>query len=92
VSPTISGSRSGAIISGTWAAILKQGKSGFLEKAKTLLTAARKIRDEIKRSVPEIILNSDDDTICVGFTSKVINSVALVDLMKQRHRWTLNTI
>lgn len=92
VTPTISGSRSGAIISGTWAALLKQGKSGFLDKAKTLLTAARKIRDEIKRSVPELILTSDDDTICVGITSKVINSVALVDLMKQRHRWSLNTI
>ena len=92
VTPTLSGSRSGAVITGTWAALLKQGKTGFLDKAKTLLTAARKIREEIKRDVPELSLTSDHDTICVGFTSKVITCVALNDLMKIRHRWSLNTI
>lgn len=40
VTPTIAGSRSGAVISGTWAALMKMGRPGLLEKAKVLLTAA----------------------------------------------------
>lgn len=53
VTPTIAGSRAGAIISGTWAALMKQGREGFLEKAKTLLTGAKNIREALSK-IPEI--------------------------------------
>lgn len=81
LTPTIAGSRSGAVITGTWAALLKQGRSGFLNQAKILLTAARNIREDIKRTIPEISLTSDHDTVCVGFTSNMVNCAALNDLM-----------
>jgi len=91
VTPTIAGSRSGAVITGTWAALMKQGREGFLDKTKDLLTAAKKIREEIKK-IPGVILISDHDTTVVSFTSDVVNSVAINDLMHKRHRWMLNTI
>ncbi len=40
VTPTIAGSRPGAVIAGTWAALMKQGRKGFIEKAKLILGTA----------------------------------------------------
>jgi glutamate/tyrosine decarboxylase-like PLP-dependent enzyme len=45
ITPTIAGSRAGNVIAGTWAALMKQGREGFLEKAKTLLTSAKKFKE-----------------------------------------------
>jgi sphinganine-1-phosphate aldolase len=91
VTPTMQGSRSGAVITGTWAALMKQGKDGFQEKARSLLTAAKGIREDIKK-IPELILVSEDDTTCVCFTSTKVNCAALNDLLLKNHRWSMNTI
>jgi len=77
VTPTLAGSRSGAVIAGTWAALMKQGKEGFLDKATLILTAAHKIREELKKSVPGVILISDHDSSVVSFTSDKVNCSAL---------------
>ena len=78
VTPTLAGSRSGSVISGTWAALMKFGKAGFLDKAKSILTAAREIRKD-QTNVPGIVLISDHDTSVVSFTSNVVNCSALND-------------
>lgn len=88
VTPTMAGSRSGAVIAGTWASLLKIGKEGFIENTKTILTAATQIKKEIQK-IPELILITYQDTSIVAFTSKIINCVALNDLMLQKHRWNL---
>lgn len=81
ITPTIAGSRAGNIIAGTWAAFMKQGRDGFLEKAKTLLSSAKKFKEQIA-SIPELqLINGDHDTICVSFTSQIVNCVALNDLL-----------
>ena len=91
VTPTIAGSRPGNIIAGTWAALMKQGREGFIEKAKTILTAAEKIREEISK-IPEIKVYSWDSTPVVSFTSDKVNFVAVNDVMLKKHKWSLNTI
>jgi sphinganine-1-phosphate aldolase len=58
VTPTIAGSRPGAVIAGTWAALMKQGRQGFIDKAKMILTAAQNIREEIAK-IPEIKVYSN---------------------------------
>ena len=78
MTPTLAGSRSGSVISGTWAALMKFGKAGFLDKAKSILTAAREIRKDLA-NVPGIVLISDHDTSVVSFTSNVVNCSALND-------------
>jgi hypothetical protein len=70
---------------------MKHGKSGFLEKAKLLLTAASNIRTSLSL-LPGIRLISDHDTTVVSFTSDVANCVALNERMQKVHRWSLNTI
>jgi sphinganine-1-phosphate aldolase len=91
VTPSLAGSRSGAVITGTWAALMKQGKQGFIDKAKTLLTAAHNIREAIKKS-NGIQLISDHDNTVISFKSDVANCVAINDRMQKVHRWSLNTI
>ena len=91
MTPSLAGSRSGAVITGTWAALMKQGKQGFIDKAKTLLTAAHNIREAIKLS-NGIQLISDHDNTVVSFKSDVANCVAINDRMQKVHRWSLNTI
>jgi len=91
VTPTLAGSRSGAVISGTWAALMKHGKAGFLDKAKSILTAASAIRKDLSK-VPGIDLISDHDTSVVSFTSTKVNCSALNDQMQKQFRWSLNTI
>lgn len=91
MTPSMAGSRSGAVITGTWAALMKQGKQGFIDKAKTLLTAAHNIREAIKKS-KGIQLISDHDNTVVSFKSDVGNCVAINDRMQKVHRWSLNTI
>ena len=88
VTPTMAGSRSGAVIAGTWAALMKFGRKGFLNNAKKLLTAASNIRKELVK-IPEIQLISTHDSTVVSFTSKKFNCVAFNDLMSTKYRWTL---
>jgi sphinganine-1-phosphate aldolase len=57
--PSLAGSRPGATIAGTWAAMMSIGKDGYnspflilfsyVEKVKTILTAAQKMRESLKK-------------------------------------------
>ena len=76
----MAGSRSDAAIAGTWAAVMKFGRKGFVQKAKKLLTAASNIRRELSK-IPEIQVISNHDSTVVSFTSKNFNCVALNDMM-----------
>lgn len=91
VTPTIAGSRPGAIIAGTWAALMKQGREGFVAEAKKILTAAENIRKELEK-IPEVKVYSKQSNAVVSFTSDRVNFVAVNDVMMKRHRWSLNTI
>ena len=91
MTPSIAGSRPGSVIAGTWAALMKQGREGFVQKAKDLLTAAQKIRVEIDK-IPEIDVISWDHTTVVSFTSKKVNPIALNDVMLKNYKWSLNAL
>jgi len=91
VTPTMAGSRSGAVIAGTWAAVMKFGRKGFLNNAKKLLTAASNIRKELVK-IPEIQVISTHDSTVVSFTSKHFNCVAFNELMSTKYKWTLQNV
>ncbi len=91
VTPTIAGSRSGSVIAGTWAALMKQGRQGFVDKAKLILGTAEKIRHEIAK-IPEIKVYSWQHNPVVSFTSDKVNFVAVNDILMKKYKWTLNTI
>ncbi|KAJ3299244.1 hypothetical protein HK104_009547 [Borealophlyctis nickersoniae] len=46
-SPSIAGSRPGALIAGCWAAMVRFGESGYVQSTRDIVGAARKIRDAV---------------------------------------------
>lgn len=91
LTPTIAGSRAGSVIAGTWAALMKQGKEGFVEKAKLLLGAAKRMRENIAK-IDGIRVISFDATTVVSFTHTKVNCIALNDIMFKRHKWSLSSL
>ena len=48
ISPTMAGSRSGAVIAAAWASLLAIGRSGFVEQTRKLLTCVRILEEGIE--------------------------------------------
>lgn len=86
-SPTMSGSRSGALIAGCWAALVSMGENGYLEATRAILGTADKIKEGI-RSIPELKLLGDPIWI-VAFASDSLDVYRVVDFMTRRG-WNLN--
>lgn len=43
-SPSAAGSRPGALVAGTWAAMIHMGRDGYIDSVKTIMEAAKKIQ------------------------------------------------
>jgi len=86
-SPTLTGSRPGALVATAWAAMLKTGRSGYLDSTRKILTAAKKIVDGIK-TIPELQIIGDPVHV-VAFTSNSLDIYRVLDEMSTRG-WSLN--
>lgn len=87
--PSMAGSRSGAIICGTWAAMIRLGYEGYVEKTKKILDASEKIKKELV-NLPGFVLISNQNSHVVAGTSTAINCIALCDIIHQKHKWALS--
>ncbi|KAF9446347.1 PLP-dependent transferase [Macrolepiota fuliginosa MF-IS2] len=92
-SPSISGSRPGALLAGTWAVMQHMGSKGYLESCRNIVTAARRIADGIRTSIPELYVVGDPPASVVAFASKHPN----VDVMEVgdsmgKRGWHLNAL
>ncbi|KAJ6625827.1 PLP-dependent transferase [Mycena sp. CBHHK59/15] len=92
-SPSLSGSRPGALIAGTWAAMQYMGSNGYLESCRTIVTCARSIADTIETSIPELYILGSPPASVVAFGSKhpKVNVLEVGDKMSQRG-WHLNAL
>ncbi|KAJ7077267.1 pyridoxal phosphate-dependent transferase [Mycena belliarum] len=92
-SPSLSGSRPGALIAGTWAAMQFMGSNGYLESCRSIVTCARTIADTITTSVPELYILGSPPASVVAFGSKhpKVNVLEVGDKMAQRG-WHLNAL
>lgn len=86
-SPTMSGSRSGGVIAGTWAALLEQGEKGYMEATRKILETADYIREGI-RSI-EGIREMGYSPFVIAFTSDDVNIYQVMESMASRS-WILN--
>ncbi|KAF2470585.1 sphingosine-1-phosphate lyase 1 [Lindgomyces ingoldianus] len=93
-SPSIAGSRPGALIAGCWASLVKQGESGYIDACHKIVGAMKKIEGAI-REKPE--LNSDLKVIgrplvsVVAFLSNTIDIYDIADGMSDKG-WHLNAL
>jgi glutamate/tyrosine decarboxylase-like PLP-dependent enzyme len=87
MSPTLAGSRPGALSAACWAAMLAVGEDGYLKATKAIFETADKIREGIK-TIPEIKVLGNSFWI-FALASDSLNIYEVLEQMTQRH-WSLN--
>ena len=85
-SPTMAGSRPGALSAEAWAALLNMGEEGYLDATRRIVDTANTIRTGIA-AIPELRLLGDS-LLVAAFTSDVFDAYALQDLLSARG-WNL---
>ncbi len=86
-SPTLAGSRPGALSAACWAAMLSMGEEGYLKATDAILKTAEKIRAGIQQ-IPEIKMMGQPLWI-IALGSDSLNIYQVLDQMTNRH-WNLN--
>ena len=87
MSPGIEGSRSGGLLSSTWAAMVQLGRDGYLGYARELFATADLMK-EVVRTHPELrIIGSP--TFCFSFTSDEFDIYHVADSMRGKG-WRFN--
>jgi sphinganine-1-phosphate aldolase len=90
----MAGSRSGAVIAGTWAALVMQGREKYVEHAKLIFGAQQNIIKALKEEVPEVAVGTIHVSPLVSIVMKPgkdqINGIALADVLQSEYNWTLN--
>jgi len=92
-SPSLSGSRPGALIAGTWAAMQYMGSDGYLQSCRDIVTCARRIANAITASIPELYVLGSPPASVVAFGSqdKSVNAYEVGDRMSKKG-WHLNAL
>jgi sphinganine-1-phosphate aldolase len=87
ISPTLSGSRPGALSAACWAAMVSIGEKGYLEAAQAILETAATIKKGIAK-IPELHVLGDP-LFVVAFAAEGLDIFAVSDVMAQMG-WSLN--
>ena len=88
--PTILGSKSGALIATTWASLLYIGKQKYKEIAINILNAINRIKKEFQENSDIQIIGNPNINI-IAFESKVLDIYSIVDEMKKKE-WNLSIL
>ena len=86
-SPTIAGSRPGALSAACWASLLSMGEQGYLDAVQAILSTAKKIKEGIKL-IPELKIIGDPLWI-IAMASDSINIYEVLDQLSLK-QWNLN--
>jgi glutamate/tyrosine decarboxylase-like PLP-dependent enzyme len=86
-SPTLAGSRPGALSAACWAAMVSMGERGYMDAARRILETTAWLKQEM-REIPEIQVMGDP-LFLIAFRSEVLNVYKISEFMSQRH-WGLN--
>lgn len=81
-SPTMAGSRPGALLATAWAAMLAMGKNGYLEATEKIVATTKKLREGIS-GIKELRLLGNS-VLVTAFTSDAFDIYALGDLMSEK--------
>jgi glutamate/tyrosine decarboxylase-like PLP-dependent enzyme len=86
-SPTLAGSRPGALVAATWAAMVSTGERGYLDATRRILETARAIRVGIEK-IPELFVLGHPLWV-IAFASDTLDIYKVLDRMSSRG-WSLN--
>ncbi len=86
-SPTMAGSRPGALVATAWASLLSMGERGYLEATKAILETGAKVRAGVE-AIPDLRVLGDPLWV-ISFTSDAVNIYEVMARMSERG-WSLN--
>ena len=86
-SPTVAGSRPGALSAGAWAAMMSLGEEGYLDATRRILDAATRVKEGI-RAIPGLRVMGDP-LFVIAFASEEFDVYRLLDAMSKKG-WSLN--
>jgi len=86
-SPSIAGSRPGALVAACWAAMVTMGQEGYMEATRRILDTATEIKKGIETISDLYILG--DPLWVIAFGSKTLDIYRVMDQMTRRG-WSLN--
>lgn len=89
-SPTIAGSRSGATIAASWAALIYNGRSGYIDTTRQIIKAARVIRAGVDK-INGIDVCGDPLVSVVAMKSDVFDIYLLVSYLNER-KWNISAL
>lgn len=90
-SPTLAGSRPGALVVGCWATMINIGEIGYIESCRSITKAAAKLKTTIRQEIPDLRILGDPKCSVVSFTSDTINVYELSDKLAKRG-WHLSAL
>ncbi|CCD24066.1 sphinganine-1-phosphate aldolase DPL1 NDAI_0C04060 [Naumovozyma dairenensis CBS 421] len=90
-SPTLAGSRPGALVVGCWATMINIGENGYIESCRSIVTATRKLKRYIDEKLPDLEILGDPKFSVLSFSSKVIDIYELSDRLTKKG-WHLNSL
>lgn len=90
-SPTLAGSRPGALMVGCWATLIKMGDDGYIASCKDIINGARLMKSRIKKEIPELEIIGDPLASVISFKSEEINIYELADKLSKRG-WHLSAL
>eukprot|EP00163_Fabomonas_tropica_P000706 TRINITY_DN10485_c0_g1_i2.p1 TRINITY_DN10485_c0_g1~~TRINITY_DN10485_c0_g1_i2.p1 ORF type:complete len:617 (-),score=181.46 TRINITY_DN10485_c0_g1_i2:242-2092(-) len=89
--PTVAGSRPGAVIAATWAAMMKMGRNGYVKSTKAIIETARYIEEEA-RKIEGIKVMGHPSVSVVAFGSDDFDINRLVEPLVETRGWDLNVL
>ena len=82
-SPTMAGSRPGALVAASYAAMIRMGREGYVSATKDIVTTARRIRDAVS-GMKDVFVYGHPITMNVAIGSNSVNVYSVSDAMSAR--------
>lgn len=89
--PTVSGSRAGAVTACTWASLLYYGRQGYVDATRKIITTTRMIVAEVSK-IPGIYVIGKPDTSVVAIGSNDFDIFQLMEKLTGLRGWNLNPL
>jgi sphinganine-1-phosphate aldolase len=89
-SPSIAGSRPGALVAGTWAALMSMGDDGYTASCREIVHAARRIERGIRDDIRELRIMGRPLVSVVSFSSAGSTNIYEVGDRMSAKGWHLN--
>ncbi|KAH3899183.1 related to Sphingosine-1-phosphate lyase [Saccharomycodes ludwigii] len=94
-SPTLAGSRPGALVVGCWSTMVHMGSKGYLESCKEIVGAAMALKKFIQQEIPALKINGDPLCSVVSFAFQDENKYDIYELsdrLSKNEHWHMNTL